>query len=241
MEKGRYLLPIVCLFTLFSCEKTIQKKYKGSWATTHWDFEFKKDGTYSRESFGHYGNTNVTGNYLIKKDTIKLLSGYQGSHGTVNEYYLINDDKLIDLRLRYDYKEYSASDTTFYHSQTRKIRYPQVNSDNVVKKKEVAEVVKMILNSPEFKAYIKYDQIEFDEILCNKYFFLDHTFKIDAKDLQYVEPYQIDSRSYLEFLDIDVYKEEAQVDIRYSARKQSIVFYCEKKKGTWTYEASFML
>ncbi len=70
---------------------------------TFWTFNFNKDGTYSRTSQGHYGNTKVVGKYKVNKDTIQILSGFQNTDGTVNEFYLLKDDRIIDLKLLYDY------------------------------------------------------------------------------------------------------------------------------------------
>lgn len=81
---------VLFLISNTSYSQAIQASYTGYWAQTIWEFEFFKDSTYKRTSSGHYGNTVVSGNYKISKDTLVLISGYKDSHGTVNKYYLID-------------------------------------------------------------------------------------------------------------------------------------------------------
>ena len=71
---------------------------------------------------GHYGNTEVHGNYVMKLDTIHILSGFKNTDGTVNEYYLLDKDSfLVDLEMLYDYKPRKRTDTSMsnYNSRVR--------------------------------------------------------------------------------------------------------------------------
>jgi hypothetical protein len=105
---------------MYSEAQTFQKKFSGWWADTQWNFEFRSDGSFKRNSGGHYGNTNVLGKYEIKHDTIHLLSGFLETNGTVNEYYLIDKNGyLIDLTLLYDYKPINGKHE-IYMSKERK-------------------------------------------------------------------------------------------------------------------------
>ena len=84
--------------------QTFERSFRGHWASTLWEFTFHTDSTYERASFGHYGRTLVKGRYAHMGDTIHLLSGYENTSQTVNEYYLLDSNGyLIDLSLRYDY------------------------------------------------------------------------------------------------------------------------------------------
>lgn len=99
--------------------QSFENTYEGWWANTKWTFEFKKDGKYKRVSSGHYGNTIVKGKYRINKDTIQILTGFENSHGTINEKYLIaKDSAIIDLNLYYDYKLKTLNEN-FYNSKKR--------------------------------------------------------------------------------------------------------------------------
>lgn len=113
-------LIISILFILvnsFCSAQTFEKTFSGQWATTSWTFEFHKDGTYKRISQGHYGNTEVKGNYSIHNDSIQL-NHFENTHGTINKYYLLDGDSfLVDLELLYDYKLNASP--WFYSSRKR--------------------------------------------------------------------------------------------------------------------------
>lgn len=99
----RHTILTFLFLTMFSIAngQTMEKKFQGWWSTTNWTFDFKLDGSYKRISTGHYGNTTVNGTYRINKDTVYLLTGDKGTHGKVNEKYLLDGDSiLIDLNLR---------------------------------------------------------------------------------------------------------------------------------------------
>jgi hypothetical protein len=134
--------------TYFINGQTFDRTYHGWWATTSWTFDFNADGTYERVSAGHYGNTKVTGNYIINNDTIQLLTGFKGTHGTVNEKYLIDKDSLIiDLELYYDYKLISTG-TNFYNSKKRYniLKKPNMDSLIVVNKEQFDTIVRRCIS-----------------------------------------------------------------------------------------------
>ena len=133
---------LILTFSNLVSGQTFDRIYQGWWATTSWTFEFKSDGTYKRVSAGHYGSTTVTGNYKVNKDTIQLLTGFKGTHGTVNEKYLIDKDSLIiDLALNYDYKLTTGSN--FYNSKKRYdiLKKPNMDSMVVVTKQQFDSTV----------------------------------------------------------------------------------------------------
>ncbi len=133
MTTARNILTLAILtLTNLVNGQTFDRTYQGWWATTSWTFEFRTDGTYKRISSGHYGNTNVTGKYKINKDTIQLLTGFAGTHRTVNEKYLIDNDSLIiDLELYYDYKLITIG-TNFYNSKKRYDILKKPNMDSLI-------------------------------------------------------------------------------------------------------------
>lgn len=106
---------ITILFLLFTATMSAQS-FKGSfhgwWGDTNWIFHFKKNGKYSRESFGHFGNTKTEGRYKRKGNQVHILTDYKEDYGTVNEYYVIDTDStLIDLDLGFDYRYTQRPDT----------------------------------------------------------------------------------------------------------------------------------
>ncbi|RYD54312.1 MAG: hypothetical protein EOP56_19410 [Sphingobacteriales bacterium] len=110
------------LVSLLACKPESPKlanRYAGWWAETFWEFRFNKDGKYTRRSTGHYGSTNVRGRYLIKDSVIHLLSGYQNTNGTVNEYYVLSSDgHIVDTKLLFDYAPVTGEQMN-YNSKER--------------------------------------------------------------------------------------------------------------------------
>jgi len=132
MRQVKYIfaLLIMTAASTSAVGQTMQTTFSGWWAETHWQFDFNKDGTYKRSSVGHYGSTLVKGKYEMKSDTIHLLTGFQNTSGTVNEFYLLDKQGyLIDLRLLYDYRLQSGKDV-FYNSRKRLEYQKSGNSTN---------------------------------------------------------------------------------------------------------------
>jgi hypothetical protein len=128
-----FIVTIISLtLTLSSTAQTIEKTFSGWWADTWWTFDFYKDTTYIRVSSGHYGFTEVKGNYKISKDTLQLISGFKNTHGTVNEFYLLDKDSfLIDLTLLYDYRLTNDKNTLTYTSRKRYDVLKKPNQDSI--------------------------------------------------------------------------------------------------------------
>jgi len=100
--------------------QAMEKSFTGWWAMTSWTFQFHGDGTYERKSKGHYGQTLVSGTYMLKGDTLTMLSGFENTNGTVNKTYLLDKDSmLIDLNLKYDYTPADSKGASIYSSKKR--------------------------------------------------------------------------------------------------------------------------
>lgn len=97
------LMSIMVFLTIIGKGQSIEKTYRGQWASSFWTFEFHLNNHYTRTSSGHYGNTVVEGDYRIHNDTLELLNGFELSSGTVNRYYVIDGNRIIDLEILYDY------------------------------------------------------------------------------------------------------------------------------------------
>lgn len=202
----RHIILTFSLLTIFSVanSQTIEKTFQGWWATTSWTFEFKADGSYKRISAGHYGNTTVSGSYRLNKDTVYLLTGYKGTHGTVNEKYLLDGDSiLIDLNLRYDYKLLTKSKQNFYNSQTRLIKYPQKSTVDINKKKEMEYVLNLAFNSEDIRKYYHFDKLKNRKLVIEKYHYLDAIIKVDSLYSIYKSIDEIGENFYIEFEDIN--------------------------------------
>jgi hypothetical protein len=128
MKMERYILTMFILQSVIAQGQTFEKKFTGEWDKTFWTFEFHKDGSYKRTSTGRLGDSTYTGKFKIYNDTIEILDGYQNSNGTLNKYYLIDDNyhqygtrpkgRIIDLTNLYEY--YEKYNDAFYPSHFNK-------------------------------------------------------------------------------------------------------------------------
>jgi hypothetical protein len=96
--KLSFLFIFLLTYSLNSSAQTFERCFMSDWAETLWFFEFFKDSTFKRTSRGHYGFSIKQGKYQIEKDSIRILSGYQNTYGTISPVYFINKDssQIID-------------------------------------------------------------------------------------------------------------------------------------------------
>jgi hypothetical protein len=97
------LVGLIILLSNVGNGQSINETYRGQWASSFWTFEFHANNTYKRTSNGHYGHTIVEGNYKFYNDTLEILDGFKHSSGTINRYYLMDGNRIIDLEILYDY------------------------------------------------------------------------------------------------------------------------------------------
>ena len=88
---------VFIIITQIITAQTIKKSFSGCWGDTGWKFEFSENGKFKRISSGHYGNTTITGKYRIKNDTIQIISGFKDTYGTVNEYYVVDENNTLSI------------------------------------------------------------------------------------------------------------------------------------------------
>ena len=160
--------------------QSIEGTYKSYWASTKWSFEFFKDFTYKRTSFGHYGNTVVKGKYSIKGDTLMILSGQQNTHGTVNDKYLIDGDScIIDIDNKHDYCKNRPTKIEkdgqiwdyWTESPMRHIMYPQLPSSDPEKIREVEYLLQQSLDSKEMTSVFEKDtNLKHRPLIIQSYF-----------------------------------------------------------------------
>ena len=236
----------VILILLTSCTlksgQTFKKSFQGWWAMTNWIFDFNKDGVYKRTSDGHYGNTVVKGNYIIKGDTIILLNGYENTDGTINKTYLLDKDSmLIDLTLRYDYAPVSNAQNFFYNSKIREVKYPQTQTNNEGEIKELEKVLNLVFNSQTTKKYYHFDKIPDRRLIVANYFNLKANIQVDKNTVTFLPKEKIESKFYIEFIDINQNKDEIEVKLKIHDEGVSIMFYYFKKDGNWIEQASHVI
>lgn len=79
----------------------MEQAFSSTWAMTSKTYMFHADGTYERTSSG---SPVFRGTYVMKDDTVQLLSGYRISSETLNVFYLLHEDSmLVDLHTYYEY------------------------------------------------------------------------------------------------------------------------------------------
>ena len=220
-------------------QSTFHKTFKGSWASTRWEFKFFKDGTFHRSSNGHYGNTLVKGTYKIYNDTLEILKGYQNTNATVNQYYLIEGkDCIIDLYLRYDYV--SPSSIPYHNSSYRQIKYPQVPFKNIRWKQDLDSTLNIAFNSLELIKYINNDFTKDKSPIIANYFELNQScacnFTIKGFTPQFLALEKIKDSSYIEIEDINQNQKSIDIKVKIYPVKESIWFYFKKEDNHWTYK-----
>lgn len=199
---------IFFLLTIFSTQfieaQTFEKKFIGCWAETIWTFEFFKNGEYKRVSDGHYGDTTVSGKYIMSNDTIKLISGFEDTHGTVNEYYFIDKNNvLIDIKLEYGYPIYDANYTTYYCD----LKYPKISPVNKEKVIQLEKVLNLAFNSEKMKSYYHFDKFPIRKLLIAKYNELQANIVVDNKFAEFKPIEEITEDFYFEIENISIYNE----------------------------------
>lgn len=214
--------------------QTFEKTFQGWWASTSWTYDFYKDGTYKRVSFGHYGNTTVNGKYKIEWDTITLLTSFKNTDGTVNETYILDKDSmLIDLYLRYDYAPVSKSGQNFYNSKIRLVKYPQIMTDNQSAKSELESVLNLAFNSSSAKQYYHFDKAPQRRLLFADYYNLKVNIQVDSIKSIFKPREKISEDFYIEFDDINQNSDRIEIKLKIHGEGVSIWFYYIKKDGQW--------
>lgn len=200
MKKIFFLLIIFSL--QFTNAQTIEKKFVGCWGDTTWTFEFFKNGNYTRISKGHYGNTTVSGKYIMINDSIKMKSGFDNTHGTVNEYYFIDKNNvLIDTDSGYGYPIYDKEQTTLFCD----LKYPDLTSVNKEKIIQLEKALNFAFNSEKMKAYYHFDTLPKRKLLITKYLELQANIVVDNKVAEFKPIEEISEDFYLEIENISTY------------------------------------
>lgn len=234
----RILLFLILPADAFS--QTFEKTFAGSWADTRWYFIFKKDGTYKRISNGHYGNTEITGNYKMYNDTVELTSGYEGTNKTVNPLYLLDKQgRLIDYWLRYDYVPFEASKKEYavFPSQLRAIKYPQTDTKDTSQKKQLTGMLLQFLCADTVRKTFS-DIRNSSEILIGNYYQLSENtirnIKNEILTLKFINPDKITKDFYIEIEDINMNPEEVWIRLNIKGAQRSNVWATyHKVDGKW--------
>ncbi|MFY0698517.1 MAG: hypothetical protein JXR11_11735 [Balneola sp.] len=171
------------------------------------------------------------------RDTIQLTSGYENTHGTVNEFYLMEGDSvIIDLDLRYDYKVLSGKNSNFYNSLIRNVKYPQIESNDEDIKSELEKVLNIAFNSNEMKDYYHLDKLKDRQLLVADYGFLKVSIKVDELEAVFKPRAEIQDEFFIEFEDINLNPHRIDLELKINGEGVEIWFTFHKDNGEWKFK-----
>lgn len=181
--------------------QTIEKTFQGCWGDTNWKLQFSKNGNYKRISDGHYGFTTVKGKYKIENDTIRIISGYQKTHSTINELYIIDDNVLIDLHLGYGYV-LSKPNSPIYFYDNCCLQYPNIKGVKAESITQMEKVLNLALNSNVIKQFYHFNSVNERKLVIANYHKLQANIEVENIKAIFKPKEQIQETFYLEFEEI---------------------------------------
>ena len=233
MKKLIILILILSVTTNNIVAQTIEKNFLGWWGDTLWEFHFKNNGRYERISSGHFGYTTAKGKYKIENDTIKIISGYENSYGTVNEKYKIDEnDILIDLKLGYGYKRILESERN-KEMEFHQLLYPEIEPVNIKSVNDIEEVLNLTFNSYKIKSYFHFDTLTSRKFIITNYFKLKANINVDGKKAEFKNKKDIDDKFYIEFESIIRFYDRISFTIKIPDEGIKINCYYGKENGNW--------
>jgi len=226
---------IFFLLILFSIQfieaQTIEKKFVGCWADTVWEFEFFKNGEYKRVSAGHYGNTIVSGKYIMINDSIQLKSGFGDTNGTVNEYYFIDKNNvLIDTKLEYGYTIYDSEHTTYHQCG---LKYPDITPVNKEKVIQLEKALNVAFNSEKMKSFYHFEKFPKRKLLVAKYNELQANIVVDNIVAEFKPIEEITEKFYFEFEDFNLDYSDFNFKIKIHGESVYLRFYFVLVNNEW--------
>ncbi len=187
------------MFGFSTFGQTLEKKFIGCWGDTTWDFKFQKNGKYKRTSSGHYGFTEVSGKYTVKNDTIHLKSGFKNTNGTVNEFYIIeNDSILVDMNNGYGYTAYKDVYPSRIYCD---LKYPLVSTAEEIAELNIERYLNLALNSALIKKFYHFDELPERNLIIAEYYNLRANIEVDGKTAIYKPLKEIQDKFYIEIID----------------------------------------
>ena len=230
---------LILIFSFqFIMAQTIEKKFVGCWADTFWIFEFHKNGKYERISTGHYGNTNVSGKYKMINDTIQLLSGFEKTHGTVNEYYIIDKNNvLIDLELEYGYVIYENENS----GDECELTYPNITPVNKEKVIQLEKALNEAFNSKAMKKYYHFDTFPDRKLLITKYQELQANIIVDNIVAEFKPKEEITEVFFIEIEDLDMYYSHLNLKIKIHSENTLFRFHFNLVNDEWIIDNTIII
>ena len=110
------LILITCLGILIGCNSPNNiedKAYYALWASTTWEIELARNGSFKYIFLGHYTHDTLYGTYNFKGDTLTLTPDFmeEGYERDIDiEFLLIDQNCLVGLNTGYDYCDNRTDD-----------------------------------------------------------------------------------------------------------------------------------
>lgn len=236
MKKIFFLL---ILFSIqFIAGQTIEKKFVGCWGDTTWTFEFFKNGKYKRTSSGHYGNTIVSGKYIMINDSIRLKSGFDNTHGTVNEYYFIDKNNvLIDTDSGYGYQIFDKEQTTLFCD----LKYPDITSVNKEKIIQLENALNIAFNSEKMKRFYHFEKFPKRRLLVAKYNELQANIIVGNKVAEFKPIEEITEDFYIEIEDISLPYSHLNLKIKIHGENTKLRFHFNLVDKEWILDNTIII
>ncbi|MGB0868307.1 MAG: hypothetical protein ACPGSD_01805 [Flavobacteriales bacterium] len=251
---------ILVLFLFISVivkgQNTIKGNFKGWWASTSWEYEFKENNTFTFKSLGHFGNTFTSGKYKMIGDTIFLNS--KKTRNILNNSIELNDKKLlidgdsciIDFYLRFDYcnsniqKRYyefepGVKSEMDHNSRIRNIKYPQVKAKTTQEIENLIQLLNIALNDSNLAQYYHFENTSLGrKPIIASYFELkqENELKIYIKNqlVEFIPESEICDKFYIKIEDINM--NEQSISIELSIKEESVdnhIFFEKDLNGLW--------
>jgi hypothetical protein len=234
MERKYYIITFIFIaFTQIVIGQGIEKTFSGCWADSGWKFQFLKNGEFKRDSNGHYGNTTINGKYTIKNDTIQITSGYKNTGGTINEFYIIDENNtLIDTKLGYGYPLLVTTNPK--NVIKCELQYPEIKAVNEIQISDFQTVLNLAFNTKEIKNYYHFDKIPSRKLIIANYNKLKAAIKVEGFGKAVFEnKNQITDKFYLEFEEIYRYYDQISFSVKIHDEGAKIWFFYKKSNNEW--------
>lgn len=232
---NRFLVLIITIFVLFSCEKektTVEGNYKAFFYMTTWELNLTENNEFIYKSEGHLAfSDSITGKYKTKGDTIILLSEKLDYLKFLKKDY----NCIIEIESRFDY---CIKWPKIWGSRQQNINYPQLKTSNVKLKKEVEWMLQIALDNKKISerlANINNNLIiqEYFEINKNSNLNLEY----NGKPIIFLSEKEIEKREIKEYLiinELSVGLESATVDFQIKPGYGiGTLDFFDKKNGKW--------
>ncbi|WP_430401177.1 hypothetical protein [Flavobacterium sp.] len=218
-------------FVQIAKAQTIDKSFSGCWADTFWDFEFKKNGDFTRISNGHFGNTTVKGKYQIENDTLKILKGFKDTYGTINENYIIQEDTiLIDIKLGYGYVKSSKE---YPKKMKCGLSYPEIIGTNEKEVNELEKILNLALNSSATSQFYHFEELPTRKPIIANYHKLNANIEIEGRKTYFADKKDINEKFFLEFEDVEIYNKHISFTVIIHDEGAEVKFYYYKENEEW--------